>query len=111
MIVDKIYWIKAERTKSRSYRLHLVRKLNFLCLIFMENTAGTPITLAKVELQLDVLYRQYFSLIQPCHVKLCNFVEDGAQKVIADKTITKTHLLLIVNLLFLNVVNVLKPDC
>ena len=54
MIVDKIYWIKAERTKSRNYRLHLVRKLNFLCFIFMENTTGTPITLAKVELRLVI---------------------------------------------------------
>ena len=45
------------------------------------------------------------------YVVVCNFVEDGAQKVIADKTITKTHLLLIVNLLILNVVNILKPDC
>ena len=54
MIVDKIYWIKAERTKSRNYRLHLVRKLNFLCFIFMENATGTPITLAKVELKLVI---------------------------------------------------------
>ena len=53
MIVDKIYWIKAaERTKSRNYRLHLVRKLYFLCFIFMENATGTPMTLAKVELKL-----------------------------------------------------------
>ena len=42
---------KTERTKSRNYRLHLVRKFDFLCFRFMENTAWTPITLAEVEIE------------------------------------------------------------
>ena len=90
----QIYWIKAaERTKSRNYRLHLVRKLYFLCFMFVENTTGTPLTLAEVQLKL---------------------VTDRPLILIL-KTITyfiTAHLLLIiVGFLVLNVVNVLKPDC